>query len=516
MSHSSYFSLPKPAGTPWWAVLIIIATTLLAGLIAAIFGGVVALVLVLGLVLLALTVNNFRIGLVVLVLILPFQNTAFLPSTTGFNLTYYFSVITLAVLFFGYRMKWLHAAAFPNYIVWLFLLPLCIAWGLGVTHLNQVPELFILQTGHDAFLSPKKYLAEMLVKPLLFVLMAWMAGCAITNSKKPERWLLLVAVGPVLPAASMLIYLPMMGYDLKFLASPQARYIYANVGLHTTQYGLLFASAFAIQLFLFGSVKGWLKVGLSMCMMVVGAALVLSFSRVGYLAAAIAVVYFLVTQRKLSNYLVVLMGIALVSLLMGDYVLQRVSTGLEDALSSRYAPTTGMSGQELTAGRVYIWSHLLPEILRSPIIGSGLGSTMWSEALRRGAIPASHPHNIYLGMMLDMGLIGFAAVLLFYAKVFALFRRLMNNPALSPLYRSAFMGAYVAFIGFLVSGLGDNRYYPVREQTYFWLMFGIGLGLVSRKPGAESHGNVFAPLTRKHDTIATSIPKAGTNGAQSQ
>lgn len=107
--------------------------------------------------------------------------------------------------------------------------------------------MYILQTGHDAFSSPKKYLAEMLVKPLLFVLMAWLAGCAVANSKKPERWLLLVAVGPVLPAASMLIYLPMMGYNLQFLASPQARYIYANVGLHTTQYGLLFASAFAIR-----------------------------------------------------------------------------------------------------------------------------------------------------------------------------------------------------------------------------------------------------------------------------
>lgn len=126
--------------------------------------------------------------------------------------------------------------------------------------------------------------------------------------------------------------------------------------------------------------------------------------------------------------------------------------------------------------------------------------------MKRSASPrhksASHPHNIYLGMVLDMGLIGLAAVLAFYFKVYSSFLRLANDPGLSPLFRAAFTGALVAFIGFLVSGIGDNRYYPVREQTYMWLMFGIGLGLTRRSSGSDSAGNPPAFPTAKRKDVA--------------
>ena len=165
-----------------------------------------------------------------------------------------------------------------------------------------------------------------------------------------------------------------------------------------------------------------------------------------------------------------------------------------------------MSGQELTAGRLYIWSNLLPEVLRSPIVGSGLGSTMWSEALKKGVIPASHPHNIYLGALLDMGVVGFGLLLLFYAKVLAHFRRLANCAEIPPVFRAAFKGGLVAFVGFIVTSFGDNRYYPVREQTYLWLMFGLGLGYL----------RYLVPKKVKRGKGLLAMPRIGAAGTVSQ
>lgn len=101
MTTSRFSHVPKSSSTPWWAALTIAGIVIVTGFIAAIFGGVIALALTAAFGLLALTVKDFRLGLIILVLMMPFQNTAFLPSTTGFNLNYYFSVITFAVLFFG-------------------------------------------------------------------------------------------------------------------------------------------------------------------------------------------------------------------------------------------------------------------------------------------------------------------------------------------------------------------------------------------------------------------------------
>jgi hypothetical protein len=461
------------------AGLILILVFLVAaafGLVAGMGGGLYLLAFVAVVVAVVLALVDFRFGLAMLILIFPFQDTALLPAFTGFNLVYYLSVVSFGSLLLENRLGGKLLAPLPRYVIWLFLIPVTLAWLNGVSHLKEIPPAFMELIKAEAFSTPKKYLAELLVKPFLFFLMAWMAGAAVLNSKEPKRFLALAVIAPVLPAIAMLVYLPMLGYSLTFLATPAARYVYSGFGLHTTSYGLLFASALTIQLFIFPEVRGWIRLGLALCMAIVTIALVLSFSRLGYLAALIAITYFVISQRRISYYVLAFTGTGALLLLFGDAIIQRVSTGVEGVFSSRYAPAAGMSGEELSAGRIYIWNNLLPEVMRSPIVGSGLGSTMWSEALKRGTIPASHPHSIYLGALLDMGVVGFSLLILFYAKVLRQFQTLASCAEISPIFRAAFKGGFVAFVGFVVTSFADNRYYPVREQTYIWLIFGIGLG----------------------------------------
>lgn len=452
------------------------------GAVAGIFGGLTALLIFLPVLPLIFTLRDYRVGLVVLVLITTFQNTIFLPSFTGFNIVSYLTVATLASLVFAHSFGRILLAPFPRYIWLLFLLPIGLAAVNGLFHLNEIPISFTHSIRGEIFATPKKYLADVIIKPLLLILVSWMLGTAVLNSKKPERFFWLLVVAPVLPALVVLIYLPLKGYDLHFLASPEARYVLSQVGLHTTQYGLLFASALSIQLFLVSETKGLARLGLLVCMSIVSLALILTFSRLGYFAAFISLMYFLVTQRKASNYLIVAVALLVFSVVFGEAIMQRVSTGLANALQPGFAATQGMSGEELTAGRIFVWSHLLPEVWRSPIWGTGVNSTVWSDTVRSGLAPVSHSHNIYLGALLDMGVAGLICLLAFYGMVFLQFKSLAGNANLSPVVRAAFKGGIVAFVGFLITSFADNRYITVPEQTYIWLLYGCSLAYIHCAP----------------------------------
>lgn len=65
---------------------------------------------------------------------------------------------------------------------------------------------------------------------------------------------------------------------------------------------------------------------------------------------------------------------------------------------------------ESLTGRTEIWKDLIPVVQRQPLLGVGFGS-FWTSA-RREAI-ASHAHNGYLDILLEMGVVGLA----FYAAL---------------------------------------------------------------------------------------------------
>ena len=83
------------------------------------------------------------------------------------------------------------------------------------------------------------------------------------------------------------------------------------------------------------------------------------------------------------------------------------------------ACTTGVGGGAPTpsppAASTRSGCRCCPRSLASPIWGQGLGSIMWSEAMKSGTIlEVSHPHNAYLQALLDMGVLGLVLVCAFF------------------------------------------------------------------------------------------------------
>ena len=100
----------------------------------------------------------------------------------------------------------------------------------------------------------------------------------------------------------------------------------------------------------------------------------------------------------------------------------------------------------------------------------------------------SHPHNAYLEMLFDNGIVGFVLVMPFYAlllwRSFILFR-----DSRSPLFVAVGGSTAAMILGLLIASMGSQTFYPREGWMGMWcLMFLMLRVWVQRGPGAERAG----------------------------
>jgi O-antigen ligase len=146
----------------------------------------------------------------------------------------------------------------------------------------------------------------------------------------------------------------------------------------------------------------------------------------------------------------------------------------------------GEDANAVSAGRIDgIWLPVLPEIWKSPLWGQGLGSVMWSDAMRNGLMfEVTHPHSAYLEALLDVGAIGLALLIGYFVHVWRNFRALGSNPFLSPEMRGFYQGAAAALISFFVTGFAGSSFAPRPEYAFLWIAIGMMYGQLARRPAA--------------------------------
>ena len=138
----------------------------------------------------------------------------------------------------------------------------------------------------------------------------------------------------------------------------------------------------------------------------------------------------------------------------------------------------------LTKGRLASWALLAPDIIISPIWGQGIGSVAWNQATSSGRYRATLAHNMYLEILLDLGIVGFVMLMYLFYRYVSGFRSLSNDTSLSPALRYYFAGALASFLGMLVMGVANGLYLPHPEQAYLW--FALGMLFAYWKTGSKT------------------------------
>jgi O-antigen ligase len=307
---------------------------------------------------------------------------------------------------------------------------------------------------------------------MVMVAVAVLVGLGAVRSKKPERFIFALAAAAWLMALIQLGYVVLMGVPLATMATPGERSFYDPIGIHANSLGRLHLYAIALLAFVWAETKRpGLRLFLLITLGVLSLALLLTFSRAAIAGAGFIGALFLMWKFNAKTAALAIVALMLIGLVVGDVVYSRLMLGVDQGADA------------MSAGRIDgIWLPLLPEVAKSPLWGHGLSSILWSFPMQMGVMtPVGHAHSAYLQTLLDMGIIGLALVLGYYAHVWKGFRALGRDASLNDELRGFFQGGIAALVAFFFTGMVGSTFTPNPESAYIWLAIGLMYGLRSRK-----------------------------------
>ena len=123
---------------------------------------------------------------------------------------------------------------------------------------------------------------------------------------------------------------------------------------------------------------------------------------------------------------------------------------------------------------------------KNPILGVGLGNYSFYVG-ESGAVDLQSTHNMYLRLLVELGIVGTSFYLLFLGRVLWLlfkFLRRSSNSSLRPFA----LASIVAIVGVMIAiGATEGLY----THSYLWVMFAMGVAVLRV---AGSNGNGTRPV----------------------
>ncbi|ROR31483.1 oligosaccharide repeat unit polymerase [Mobilisporobacter senegalensis] len=140
--------------------------------------------------------------------------------------------------------------------------------------------------------------------------------------------------------------------------------------------------------------------------------------------------------------------------------------------------------EKMGSGRGYIWSRTLPLLKNHVLLGSG-ADTFSLVFPQNDYIGRYHndyisslitrPHNMYLQMALQTGVLSLIAFLTFYIMYFISCIRLYFKSNFENYYMQIGAAIFVGTIGYMVSGLFNDS--TITVSPIFWLLMGMGMAI---------------------------------------
>jgi O-antigen ligase len=205
-------------------------------------------------------------------------------------------------------------------------------------------------------------------------------------------------------------------------------------------------------------------------------AIVLSLSRtasaiaLSYVAVAVALQMMVSTRRFIVR--VPLVALASVLLLAGihDYIPfeERFFTG---------DTSMNVGGFDVNAsGRLDIWAIVIESGQRSPVFGSGLGSS--NKAVADLGERVGHPHNDYLRVWHDLGFVGVTLLLAAFGTWITTLRRAwLVTRKRAPELAALQLAGYLGLLALMLSAVTDNALVYPYVMGPLGVLIGAGLGV---------------------------------------
>lgn len=229
----------------------------------------------------------------------------------------------------------------------------------------------------------------------------------------------------------------------------------------------------------------------------------LTGGRTGY--GTWAVVGFVLASIRWRKYLLLLPVAAPLVALFVPAAVERMSQGFTAEsrdtnvrIHGRSALVTadGPDAYTITAGRNIAWPMVIEKIKESPWTGYGL------EGMKTTSIAAilhhdygevfPHPHNAYLQLLLDNGIVGAVPVLLFYYLILRYSMSLFRDSS-SPVFIGIGGMTLALVLALLVAAMGSQSFYPREGAVGMWCAIGLMLRVYVERARAAANAGEESP-----------------------
>ncbi len=197
----------------------------------------------------------------------------------------------------------------------------------------------------------------------------------------------------------------------------------------------------------------------------VAGVLVLTQSRGGYLAVAVALPF--VVMLRWPRLLYVLLP----SLLVAILVVQQLDLQI---LLEQLSTDSSVGGWE---GRLDIWTQSLNALYDFAFTGIGIGTFTivipLLYPLRVSIEGYPHAHNLFLQIGIDLGIPGLIAYLALLINLFVMLFAILRTQHITALHRTMAIGATGSLVALLVHGLLDAVTWGTKLAFMPWLLFSL-------------------------------------------
>ncbi len=412
---------------------------------------------------------NLLIGL--LVVIFPISHISHMPQQIfgipGVNPVNLIWLLAFILIIFNLPKKPLVTGTSffkPGFILFLAAFFIAVLWTAMTIGSLKVPP------GYPPY-TTTSILISNFFKPLQVLLTGWLVyRHSLTHGYKAMENSVMMIPVMMLP---FVVYYYFFGQTLDLIHYSDARNnLSSNIGLHANELGgvALIILAYTINRKVDFKLLEYISIIASLLV------IAFSLSRMAFLGVVIILLLSLPSLNMRQRITVLMLG-ALLALTLSPLIISRLEYGIKDSKK--------MDLNSISANRInFLWKPSLKMISDHPIQGQGYLS-IWKgkSSTFKGFRLATHPHNAYLQVALDMGMIGIILLIGFLISFINTAKK--RNKAL--LY---------SISAWCLMGLTGFSFYPEFATLAIWLLYGISCAKPSKmnKPKTEA-------ISHRHNTI---------------
>jgi oligosaccharide repeat unit polymerase len=389
----------------------------------------------------------------------------------------------------------------PGFVTALFGLYLVLT---GITYVRGAMDLGSLPEEYrETFFS---FTSDEIINPLKLIVPGLMLfdGCRTRN-----RMLMAVCCVLLLGVGYALLVLKTMPFGELAGSSDFMLFRYRinrDTGLHANDMAMLLVGAFwsLVAAYALYRTKLW-RFGMAGAAAIVFLAMALCFSRAGYVSfVAVGLLFGLFVWRPL---LAILPIVGLLVCVAIPSIPARLGMGIGTGTA---VSQDASDLNEITSGRMTtIWPPVIEYISDSPLLGYGRRATVRTgvyDILSAEGEPVGHPHNAYLEVLIDAGLVGLAIMLAFYGTLSIMAVRLLRYRG-DPLCVAVGGMAMATITALLVSGLSSQSLFPTVSMFAMWCAIGLLVRAyvsVRQSAAAAVYTEEYVePYSPRHDAVTS-------------